>query len=375
MSGKSTPSLDNCEQLHISEYTSPREPEGPTEGDQQDAREALLAGISRDSERRVQVEELIRQGDPAHGKRLATCGRKSVQLECGDCGGSNYTPMTCDSRLCRDCMNRRMGELIGKYAPVIAQSWSRPTLLTLTVPNVDDAPAGKERVQDDFGRFRRRVVPLSGESKSGKKSWAWKPWMMDGPVTNPWRGQVLQGRGREFVEALEREFVDDRRGIPMDRLIRGGLYGIDIKQQPNGQFHVHIHALVDMAYIPQPAIAEVWRDVTGASGEAGEIVDVRRIQGGNRDEVEDALAEVTGYVTKPPEFESVEDEVEVMLALKGSRLVQPFGELHGKTTELMAWLVCNHCENAPDLWNYLGVVEKVEDDVEVVTEGDRPPPA
>jgi hypothetical protein len=157
--------------------------------------------------------------------------------------------------------------------------------------------------------------------------------------------------------------------------MRAGLYGIDIKQQPTGKFHVHIHALVDMAYTPQPALAEVWRDVTGASGDAGEIVDVRRIRGGDRDEVEDALAEITGYVTKPPEFQNIEDEVEVMLALKGSRLVQPFGELHGKTADLMAWLVCGECGNSPELWNYLGVVDKIEDEVEVVTEGDRPPPA
>jgi len=374
MTEKSPPSLDNCEQLHISRYASPRKPEGPTEGDREDAREALLAGVSRDSKRRVQVDELIRQDDPAHAKRLASCGRQSVELECGDCGGSNYVPISCDSRLCADCMQKRMGELIGKYAPAIAGSWSRPTLLTLTVPNVEDAVAGKERVQEAFGRFRRRVVPVTGESKSGQKRWAWKQWMADGPVTDPWRGQVLQGRGREFVEAVEREYVDEDRGIPMDRLVRGGLYGIDIKQQSTERFHVHIHALVDMAYVPQPALAEVWRDVTGATGEAGEIVDVRRIRGGDREEIEDALAEVTGYVTKPPEFESVEDEVEVMLALKGSRLVQPFGELHGRTVEETAWLLCSCCDRAPERWEYLGVIDKVADEIAVETQGDRPPP-
>ena len=129
-----------------------------------------------------------------------------------------------------------------------------------------------------------------------------------------------------------------------------------------------------MAYVPQPALAEVWRDVTGATGEAGEIVDVRRIRGGDREEIEDALAEVTGYVTKPPEFESVEDEVEVMLALKGSRLVQPFGELHGRTVEETAWLLCSCCDRAPERWEYLGVIDKVADEIAVETQGDRPPP-
>lgn len=359
----------------MSEWAPPKQPEGPTEGDRANAAEAMLAGISRDRERRVQVEELIRQGDPAHAKRLATCRRQSAELECGDCGGENYVPITCKSRLCESCGHDRMGELIGDYAPKAAK-WARPALLTLTIPNVEDPAAGKERVQNAFARFRRRVVPTTGSSRTGQKRWAWRVGDLEGPVTDPWRSQVIRGRGREFAARLEVEYVREGRGIPMEELIGGGLYGIDIKQQESGRFHVHIHALCDLTWTPQPALAEVWRDVTGADDqEAGEVVDVRRVRGGDRDAVEAGLAEVIGYVAKPPEFESVEEEVEAVLALKGSRLIQPFGSLHGVAVESMAWLECSCCGFVPETWRYNGIVDMLADDLEVRTgEADRPPP-
>lgn len=358
----------------MSKWAPPKPREGPTEGDRANAAEAMLAGISRNRERRVQVEELVRQGDPAHAKRLANCRRQSAELECSDCGGQNYVPVTCKSRLCEDCGHDRMGQLIGDYTPKVAK-WGRPALLTLTIPNVSDPAAGKERVQDAFARFRRRVVPPAGSSRTGNKTWAWRLSDLEGPVTDPWRTQVIRGRGREFAARLEVDYVREGRGIPMSELIGGGLYGIDIKQQEQGRFHVHIHALVDMTWTPQPALAEVWRDVTGTDGPAGEVVDVRRVRGGDRDAVENGLAEVVGYVAKPPEFESVETEVSAVLALKGSRLIQPFGSLHGVAVESMAWLECGHCGFIPEQWRYNGIVDMLPDELEVSTgEADRPPP-
>ncbi|MDN4015316.1 hypothetical protein QX233_22970, partial [Chryseobacterium gambrini] len=81
--------------------------------------------------------------------------------------------------------------------------------------------------------------------------------------------------------------------------------------------------------IPQAALSSVWEDLTGAP-----VLDVRRIEERGDLDTESALAEVIGYVTKPPEFESVADEVEYLTALKGSRLVQPFGSLHGNTPRI-----------------------------------------
>ena len=83
-----------------------------------------------------------------------------------------------------------------------------------------------------------------------------------------------------------------------------------------------------------------------------------------------------GYVCKLPEFESVEDEVEYLTALKGARLMQPFGSLHGNVSEMPSLLECSECGRAPQLWNYLGLVNEAFDNMTLATpyDGDRPPP-
>ena len=86
----------------------------------------------------------------------------------------------------------------------------------------------------------------------------------------------------------------------------------------------------------------MWEDLTGAP-----VLDVRRIEERGDLDAESALSEVIGYVTKPPEFESVAEEVEDLTALKGSRLVQPFGSLHGNTPRIHGLLRCSTCECAP----------------------------
>ena len=146
-------------------------------------------------------------------------------------------------------------------------------------------------------------------------------------------------------------------------MIPGGLYGIDIEQQDSERYHVHLHALCEMPFVPQAAVASVWQDITGAS-----VIDVQR-RG-------DLLVEMVGYVCKPPEFESVEDEVEYLTALKGARLMQPFGSLHGNVSEIPGMLECSNCGRAPQFWNYLGLVDEAFDNMTLATprEGDRPPP-
>jgi hypothetical protein len=43
-------------------------------------------------------------------------------------------------------------------------------------------------------------------------------------------------------------------------------------------------------------------------------------------------------------------------ALSGSKLIQPFGSLHGNTPEADGALLCAECENTPAWWNYMGTV-------------------
>jgi hypothetical protein len=161
--------------------------------------------------------------------------------------------------------------------------------------------------------------------------------------------------------------VEQGKGIPMKELVRGGFYGVDIKQQSDGTYNVHLHVLCDMAYIPQPALSEVWNDVAGAP-----VLDVRRCYSSEKD----ALLEVIGYATKPPEFENVEDAVSVVSGLKGSCLVQPFGDLYGDNQHVHR-LVCPNCEEVPEWWEVLGYIDvprTPDESGSCNTAGDRPPP-
>lgn len=287
---ESPPSLDTCEQLSRQDQN----PTTPEEFAQQElasqAAEALRASISRSRRRQKIVTELILAGEVAHAERVARCMTQSVQLECpvmaGGCGcDDNYTPITCDSRLCAPCMNRAMGRNIDKYLGRV-EAMDNPTLLTLTIENVDDLKAGKEEVQDAFGRLRQRTIPTSGEQ--GEKRWVWKTGDDGGePADHYWKSALCGTGAFEVARRVQDRYVDEGRQIPWKELVDGGVYGIDIKQQEDRTYNVHIHAICEMPYIPQAALSSVWEDLTGAP-----VVDVRRIDERGDFDSESALAEV-----------------------------------------------------------------------------------
>ena len=371
-------SVHNCEQLPTSDAI--REPSGDSDDvlTQQErvsqATEALRAGISRSRERQRKIIELVMAGEVGHAERFAKCLRQSVQLECptfgGGCGSQdNFVPVTCDSRLCPHCMNRRMGKAIEKYRLPV-ESFDYPALLTLTMENVSDPETGKEAIQGAFGRLRRRVIPASGsvevpDGEGGTKivRWVWKMGDDGGePADFYWKSALCAAGEHDLARRLQKQYVDQGKGIPFSEVVPAGLYGIDIKQQDSERYHVHLHALCEMPFVPQAALVSVWNDLTGAS-----VLDIRR-RG-------DMLAETIGYVCKPPQFESVSDEVEYLTALKGSRLMQPFGELHGNIGDAPSLLQCADCGRAPQFWNYLGLVDEAYDNMTIATsKGDRPPP-
>jgi hypothetical protein len=369
------PSLDTCEQLPIP--AEDRSPSGDypltieEAGHVSTATEALQAGLARQPSRQEKIQRLVEEGEAPHAKRLALCQRQSVQLRCphmaGGCGcEDNFVPTSCDSRLCPTCMNRRMGRAIQKYEGLV-EAMDQPTLLTLTIENVEDLAQGKEAIQGAFGRLRRRVIPPKGEQ--GEKRWVWR---RDGgaPADDYWKSALTGARQHDLAREVQTRYVDADRGIPFSDLIEGGFYGIDIKEQEPGRYHVHLHAICDMAYVPQAALSSVWEDLTGAP-----VVDVRRIDERGGYDTESALAEVVGYVCKPPSFATTDAEVEYLTALKDARLVQPFGSLHGNTPDVSGLLRCSNCERAPMYWDYLGFTDGHYDTMTAsAPQEDRPPP-
>lgn len=378
LEGEVPSSVHTCEQLPTSDENLV--PSGDSDEDLTQserisrATQILHAGISRSRERQRKILALIQADQLGHAERFAKCMRQSVQLGCpvigGGCGcEDNFVPTTCDSRLCPFCMKRRMGKAIEKYRLPI-ESFDYPALMTLTMENVSDPEEGKEAIQDAFGKLRRRVIQPSGtverpdgEGGTREVRHVWKMGDDGGePADFYWKSALCAAGEQDLARRLQKKYVDEGRGIPFSEVVPAGLYGIDIKQQESDRYHVHLHALCEMPFVPQPALVSPWEDITGAS-----VIDIRR-RG-------DLLAETIGYVCKPPEFETVEDEVEYLVALKGSRLMQPFGGLHGNISEAPSLLECSNCGRAPQFWNYLGLVDEAYDNMTIATSRtDRPPP-
>lgn len=355
-----SPSLATCEKVPTispnSDAAAGNVPETVDEvGYISDATEAIRLSISRDRDRQRKVLELIKQNEVAHAKRLVNCGRQSVELECGDCGGSNYVPVHCDSRLCPDCGRRKMGRVAGRYAGKVA-GWDHPTMLRLSMPRLVEPDAASitkavDALRGAFGRLRRRKLPPDGDG------WSFED-----------LAEKLRMVGeRDLAARLRTQYVSQGKWIPVEELLHGGFYAVDIKQKGDGRLNVHLHILADCAWFPQAALSSLWDDLMDAP-----VVDVRRVYGRGENDAEDAVMETIGYAAKPPQYESVEDEVAYFRALKGSKLVQPFGQLHGNTPDSEK-LRCDSCENVPLMgWEYIGILDDGFGAVGGV-DGDRPP--
>jgi hypothetical protein len=331
-----------------------------------DRLEAIHGVLGRDPERVRKVLALLEADEVAHAVRLATCGQKSVQLECptmaGGCGSDqNYVPINCGSRLCPDCMDRRVGQSIEKWKEAV-HGMDYPTFGTFTIENVSDPVKAREAICGAFGRLRRRTIPFEGETEreGNVKRWCW--WQDGGRPADRWKVRLQEQGAHDLARHLQKQYVryeyenitgvHEGRAIPFDELVDGGLYAVDVKQKGPDEYNVHLHTVMDMAYIPQAALSSVWEDLTGAP-----VVDVRRIYDRSADGVEDALLETVGYACKPAEFESLEKEVEFVTETKGKALVHPFGSLHGNASEFGGMLCCGECENTPAWWDYCGVVD------------------
>lgn len=346
---------------------------------------ALYEVMGRERERVGQVLALLELDEVSHALRLATCGQRSVQLQCPEMGGGcgsdeNYVPVSCGSRLCEDCANNRMGQLIEEWKPAV-ESMSHPTLATLTVANASDATNARDEIVEAFGQLRRRTIPLEGKTERNgvTKRWCW--WDDDGRPADRLKIGLQEAGAHDLVRRLQSEYVryewedvtgrHQGRAIPFDELVRGGLYAVDVKQVGPGEFNVHLHVVMDSPYIPQPALSAVWEDLTGDP-----VVDVRRIYDRTGEGIESALAETVGYAVKSPEFESFESAAEFATGMKGKALVHPFGTLHGQKSEARGLLRCTRCDTTPAWWNYVGLVDERIDNMgkDWDADGDRPPP-
>lgn len=126
----------------------------------------------------------------------------------------------------------------------------------------------------------------------------------------------------KMVAAARMARHDPRRKRLQWLKVVGGVRSFEVTfNKAEGTWHPHVHCLVVIDdYIDQKALAAEWLSITKDSY----VVDVRLVKGG----LVLGLLEVFKYVTK---FSSLTPEyiVDLYLALKGKRMVEPVGQMRG----------------------------------------------
>lgn len=279
----------------------------------------------------------------------------------GGCGSDdNYLLVSCDSRLCPECQDRVMGQKANQYGVVVA-GWEHPTMLRLSLPKrVEPTEEAISRAVDALrgahGSLRRRVIPADGPG------WSWQEW----------KAKLCMVGARDLARRWQKRYVEQGKGIPFKEVVPTGFYGIDLKQGEDGSVYVHMHVLADIPWLPQAALSHLWDELIAAP-----VVDIRRVDGRGPEDAINAAMEVVAYAAKPPDWETIEGEVAYYQAMKGSKLVQPFGELHGNTPVMPGRLCCADCGEIPPWWNYIGIVNGAYQTMHLMgasADGDRPPP-
>lgn len=233
------------------------------------------------------VMQMRAAGYTEWASRLEGCGKEVRRIECAVCGYSHTQRHYCHTRICPACVRKRARELREKYLEAI-KGFKEPKLLTLTLKNSSDLERDKERIRSCFTKFRRRKSIASR--------------------------------------------------------LRGGLYAIESHPDKEGQWHTHIHAVVDFPYLPQDFLSRLWHDITGDSF----IVDIRRAYSPERG-LNYILKYLVGSAIKKGKTWTVEALVKFLEVVEHSRLIQAIGELLGFLPKQKdgPW-TCPRCGNA--LW-------------------------
>lgn len=182
---------------------------------------------------------------------------------CGGCGNRLTVPVYCGDRFCPVCSGSRRARIRKRLKYMFDNSPVTPgqslKFLTLTIPNVADLSTGMAHLVASFRKLRQRST--------------WK------------------------------------------HLVSGGVFVVEITGT-DGNWHVHIHAVIMGYFFPVHQISRIWQSCSG-----GKIVNIKAVR------TKTPISYITKYLTKPEE--NVLNSPECRDALRSVRLVQPFGTWHG----------------------------------------------
>ena len=121
------------------------------------------------------------------------------------------------------------------------------------------------------------------------------------------------------IKHLYRCFRLMRQNKRFSRNVKGGIWFFQVKQaKSDGQWHPHIHAIIESQYISQHWLAKTWLAITGTS----KIVDIRAIR-----TAKFAADYVSRYAVRPAKLAtlSLRSSLELLTALHGRRLCGTWG--------------------------------------------------
>jgi hypothetical protein len=153
------------------------------------------------------------------------------------------------------------------------------------------------------------------------------------------------------VTRLLKGFRDLRRWRLWEERVKGGIAIIEIKWSDKAmRWHPHLHIMAEGKYIDQGELSDAWRSITGDSY----IVDIQRVT--NLGEV---VRYVTKYASKPMNTSFCGTPTlldEAIVALRGKRLIVPFGKMYRTLSKLMEEQAdaCDDMRWDPEAWTLLG---------------------
>jgi len=204
---------------------------------------------------------------------LTNCMKTHIKLICGSCNEPKIIPMTCGIRICPKCQSIREWRLRKKYKPFL-KLFKNPKLLTLTF-----------RGYTRFDKKTKRRCDLYAYN---------------------------------FFRRLGNK-------------VKFGIRVMELISQENDSFFIHYHCLVEMQYIPQKRLSDLWLKVTKSSF----IVDIRKVS------IRWGLSYVLKYVTKPTKLDiSLDVYKEIFYK---TRLLTVFGNMYGKIYNEKYMLTCSNC--------------------------------
>lgn len=200
--------------------------------------------------------------------RLDACRRVRAYRDAG-CGAYLVRPDSCRVRLCPDCERARAGRMVLRVRE-IADAMAAPAFWTLPIRNVDDLAAGVDVLLDAFATLRRRALFAGGPCRSPVHVCRTVPERRNGNPT----GRLVRAAHPPHRAAAGTACRCPRcyrrpKGraagcaVCRHRAIPGGVYTLEVtRNAARGDWHPHLHVLMDAPWIEHAEMREQWARAT-----------------------------------------------------------------------------------------------------------------